>query len=157
MCFILQRLFSENKEKLINAALVSLLDREIGPELATAEEIEALFQALRRLVASKAGFAAFTSVPGLREKIGIRVVKALTRNSDAVTYAVLDMLGALMQPMHDDYDLRQEQLNKASLMQSKKFLEGVLDVFTTHVVCEKLICLKCFSKVNYHDTNITRS
>ena len=38
------------------------------------------------------------------------------------------------QPMHDDYDLRQEQLNKTSLLSSKKFLENLLDLFSTHVV-----------------------
>ena len=36
--------------------------------------------------------------------------------------------------MHDDYDLRQEQLNKASLMSSKKFLENLLEKFVSNVV-----------------------
>jgi len=36
--------------------------------------------------------------------------------------------------MHDDYDLRQEQLNKASILSTKKFLEGLLEMFNTHVV-----------------------
>lgn len=36
--------------------------------------------------------------------------------------------------MHDDYDLRQEQLNKASLLSSKKFLENLLEKFNSHVV-----------------------
>lgn len=36
--------------------------------------------------------------------------------------------------MHDDYDLRQEQLNKASLLFSKKFLENLLEKFNSHVV-----------------------
>lgn len=38
------------------------------------------------------------------------------------------------QPMHDEYDLRQEQLNKYSLLSSKKFLEALLDTFKDHVV-----------------------
>lgn len=129
-----QGLFAENKEKLINGALMALVDRDMDLESASPEDIEGQFQALRRLVASKAGFAAFTALPTLREKIGTRVVKALTKNHEAITHAVLDMLGALMQPMHDDYDLRQEQMNKASLMSSKKFMEGLLEVFSTHVV-----------------------
>lgn len=41
---------------------------------------------------------------------------------------------ASLQPMHDDYDLRQEQLNKASLLSSKKFLENLLEKFITNVV-----------------------
>lgn len=36
--------------------------------------------------------------------------------------------------MHEEYDLRQEQLNKQSIMSSKKFLEGLLDMFSMHVV-----------------------
>jgi DnaJ family protein C protein 13 len=35
--------------------------------------------------------------------------------------------------MHDDYDLRQEQLNKSSLLSSKSFLESLLDVLKLHV------------------------
>ena len=38
------------------------------------------------------------------------------------------------QPMHDNYDLRQEQMNKSSLLSSKKFLATLLEIFTTHVV-----------------------
>lgn len=40
--------------------------------------------------------------------------------------------------MHDDYDLRQEQLNKASLLFSKKFLENLLEKFNSHVVSQVL-------------------
>lgn len=97
-----------------------------------------------------------------REKLGVKTVKALKRNNNGVTHAAVDMLCALMcvsiskstecrctnqswisslftligslQPMHDDYDLRQEQLNKASLLSSKKFLENLLEKFITNVV-----------------------
>lgn len=113
---------------------MALVDRDMDLDSARPEDIEGQFHALRRLFASKAGFAAFTNLPTLREKIGSRVVKALSKNNEAITHAVLDMLGALMQPMHDDYDLRQEQINKASLMSSKKFMEGLLEVFVVHAV-----------------------
>jgi DnaJ family protein C protein 13 len=46
--------------------------------------------------------------------MGIKVVKALKRNNEGVAHASIDTLNALIQPMHDNYDLRQEQLNKAS-------------------------------------------
>lgn len=46
-----------------------------------------------------------------------------------------------LQPMHDDYDLRQEQLNKASLLSSKKFLENLLEKFITNVVDIFLMCV----------------
>ena len=39
-----------------------------------------------------------------------------------------------MEPMHEDYDLKQEQLNKSSLLSSDRFLDGLLDMWTTHVV-----------------------
>ncbi|GAB0184323.1 dnaJ subfamily C member 13 [Grus japonensis] len=125
-------LFSENKEKLINNAITALLSQE-GDIAASNAELESQFQAVRRLVASKAGFLAFTQLPKFRERLGVKVVKALKRNNDGVTHASIDMLCALMCPMHDDYDLRQEQLNKASLLSSKKFLENLLEKFNSHV------------------------
>lgn len=125
-------LFSENKERLINNAITSLLSQEGDPATSNAE-LESQFQAVRRLVASKAGFQAFTQLPKFRERLGVKVVKALKRNNDGVTHSAIDMLCALMCPMHDDYDLRQEQLNKASLLSSKKFLENLLEKFNSHV------------------------
>ncbi len=49
-----------------------------------------------------------------REKMGIKVVKALKRNNEGVGHSAIDTLNALIQPMHDNYDLRQEQLNKVT-------------------------------------------
>ena len=89
-------------------------------------DTEQEFLALRRLVASRAGFAAFTQLAGFREKLGLKVVKALQRNRDHVTQAAVDVLCALMEPMYDESDLRQEQLNKSSLLSSSKFLEGTI-------------------------------
>ena len=40
-------------------------------------------------------------------------------------------------PMHDNYDLRQEQMNKSSLLSSRKFLGTLLEIFTTHVVSKQ--------------------
>ncbi|XP_058231751.1 dnaJ homolog subfamily C member 13-like isoform X4 [Hemibagrus wyckioides] len=125
-------LFSENKEKLINNAILALLSQDTELSGSNAE-LEAQFQAIRRLVASKAGFQAFTQLPKFRERLGVKTVKALKRNNNGVTHAAVDMLCALMCPMHDDYDLRQEQLNKASLLSSKKFLESLLEKFISNV------------------------
>lgn len=58
----LQGLFSENKEKLINNAILALLSQEAELPALNAE-LESHFQAIRRLVASKAGFQAFTQLP----------------------------------------------------------------------------------------------
>lgn len=123
----------DNKEKPIQIALLTLLEKEGDQESIHPELLEAQFQAIRRLVASKIGFATFTQNPRFREKVGLKVVKALKRNDIGVTHSIVDMLCALMQPMHDDYDLRQEQLNKSSLLSSKKFLENLLEVFVFHV------------------------
>ncbi|XP_029728722.2 dnaJ homolog subfamily C member 13 isoform X2 [Aedes albopictus] len=128
-------LFSENKERLITAALQALVgggSKEDMNQLNNVE-LEASFHVLRRLLASKVGFAAFTNQQGFRESIGLRVVHALKRNNLAVTYAAIDMINALMHPMHTEYDLKQEQLNKSSLLHSKSFLEQLLDMWTKHV------------------------
>lgn len=42
--------------------------------------------------------------------------------------------GSLMQPMHANYELRLEQLNKASLLSNKQFVEHLLDLIVEHVV-----------------------
>ncbi|KAL8616890.1 hypothetical protein ACOMHN_041809 [Nucella lapillus] len=127
-------LFAQNKEKLISQALASLMEQPEGPSSAqTATALEAQLHAVRRLVASKAGFQAFTEMPGMREKVGLKVVKAFKRNDVGVTHAALDMLCALMQPMHDNYDLRREQLNKASILSSRKFLDILVELFNRHI------------------------
>nr|CAD7426370.1 unnamed protein product [Timema monikensis] len=122
-------LFAENKEKLITGALQSLVQKEGDQTSITLPELEGQFHALRRLVASKIGFSAFTAMPGFRESVGKKVVKALKRDNDGVTHAAIDMVCALMHPMHDNYDLRQEQLNKSSLLSTNKFLESLLDMW----------------------------
>lgn len=58
----------------------------------------------------------------------------MKRNSEAMTHAALDMICALMHPMHDDCDIKQEQLNKSSLLSNSSFLNGLLDKWTHHVV-----------------------
>ncbi|CAG9859086.1 unnamed protein product [Phyllotreta striolata] len=126
-------IFSENKDKLITGVLQSLVSKDSDPKAISLEELEAQFQALRRLVASKVGYAAFTKLPGFREAVGQKVIAALKRNDYAVTQAAIDVICALMHPMHDDYDLRQEQLNKSSLLQTKGFLESLLNMWTTHI------------------------
>lgn len=68
-----------------------------------------------------------------RETIGRKVVTSLQRKDLAVTYAAIDMLNSLMHSMSADYDLKQEQLNKSSLLSSKAFLESLLNMWTDHV------------------------
>ncbi|XP_072378328.1 dnaJ homolog subfamily C member 13 [Diabrotica undecimpunctata] len=126
-------IFSENKEKLITGVLQSLVSKEGDQKTISLVELEAQFQGLRRLVASKVGYASFTKLPGFREAIGHKVIAALKRDDYAVTQAAIDVICALMHPMHDDYDLRQEQLNKSSLLQTKPFLDSLLNMWTQHI------------------------
>lgn len=126
----LQGLFTEKKDRIILSALNAVVNKD----LETNGEIEAQFHCLRRLVVSEIGFAAFTILSGFREAIGHKVVKALKRQDYGVTQAAIDCICALMQPMHDDCDLRQEYLNKNSLLSSNKFLESLLDMWINHIV-----------------------
>ena len=56
-------LFTENKEKLIHQAVIALLSKEGDQGSVPPVELESQFHSLRRLVASKAGYEAFTSLP----------------------------------------------------------------------------------------------
>ena len=59
-------MFAENKEKLILGALQALAQKEV--DIPTAQlsnlELEAIFHALGRLLATKVGYAAFTNLAG---------------------------------------------------------------------------------------------
>ncbi|CAI8058524.1 DnaJ homolog subfamily C member 13 [Geodia barretti] len=94
-------IFSENKEKLINGSLTALLMKEGDQSSLPNDRLEEQFHALRRLVASKAGYEAFTSLTNFREIVGKKVVRALRRKDDGISHASVDFLCALMQPMHD--------------------------------------------------------
>ena len=70
----------------------------------------------------------------IRESVGKKVVWALKLQNEAVTHAAIDMLCALMHPMHKDFEIRYEQLNKTSLLMTKAFLESLLEMWINHVV-----------------------
>ncbi|VDP07696.1 unnamed protein product [Soboliphyme baturini] len=134
-------LFAENKEKLIVNCLMIILDSCHNLSAAAWEQV---FLALRKLFASKAGFSAFYAVPRpthfqkcalcrLREMLGSAVMIALKLNDDGVSQVAIDALCALMHPLHDNYELKVEQMNKWSLLSSRKFVEHILDMFCFHV------------------------
>jgi len=139
------KLFAENKARLIEAALISLVDQGDGGSIPISDssnlsnqaskpaDIEQYYQAIRRLVASKAGFAMFNQSERFRAYLGRSIVKTIKLANDAITYAGFDVLCALMQPMHPDCDIRHEQLNKNSLLATRQFLESLLDVLKLHV------------------------
>lgn len=86
-----------------------------------------------------------------REVVGKKVMSAIKRNDDGISFSCVDFLCALMQPMHDNFDLRQEQLNKRSLLSSKGFLEKLLQPLKDHVVSSirnKLSCMRMYSTIN---------
>lgn len=72
------------------------------------------------------------------------VVAVLKRKEEAIDHATVEMLCSLMQPMHANYELRLEQLNKASMLSSKQFVEHLLDLVVEHVVGRKLEVLANF-------------
>ena len=78
-----------------------------------------------------------------REVVGKKVMNAIKRNDDGISFSCVDFLCALMQPMHDNFDLRQEQLNKRSLLSSKGFLEKLLQPLKDHVVSRILTLCHC--------------
>ncbi|XP_024081075.1 dnaJ homolog subfamily C member 13 isoform X2 [Cimex lectularius] len=129
-------IFKENKEKpivqVLNVITTKIKDTVDTNSLCD-EELEALYHAIRRLVASKTGFSSFTQLNGFRESLGFIVVKGLNRNNEAMTHAAVDMICALMRPMHEDYDLKQEQQNKSSLLSKEDFLNKLLDRWTHYV------------------------
>jgi len=61
------------------------------------------------------------------------VIQALKSTSDIAIYSSLDLISALMQPMHLDADLRIEQDNKEKILNSSKFLDSLLEMWTSHV------------------------
>ncbi|KAL1130026.1 hypothetical protein AAG570_012969 [Ranatra chinensis] len=131
-------IFKDNKERPIIEALQAITVKHkegllYDPDSLCEEEVEALFQLIRRLVASKIGFGAFTQLLGFRDSLGFLVLKGLKRDHEAITHAAIDMICALMHPMHDDYDLKQEQLNKSSLLSNVNFLSKLLDNWIHHV------------------------
>lgn len=141
------KLFAESKAKLIIDALKSFLDQSdengipifnahdssVGQQNKSSADVEQYYQAIRRLVASKPGFAFFNQSERFRSYLGASIVETIKLNNDSITYAGFDVLCALMQPMHPDCDIRHEQLNKSSLLATKKFLESLLDVLKLHI------------------------
>ncbi|KAL3096073.1 hypothetical protein niasHS_005832 [Heterodera schachtii] len=147
--------FTDNKSKTIVACLDAVLSEQIvqqqqdmvvqtqrvvnnvhAPVVDTTEpiiRIEAQLACLHRLFASKTGFQAFTTVDGIREKLGSLVISVLKRRCEAIDHATVELLCALMQPMHANFDLRIEQLNKQSLLSSRAFVEHLLQLVVDHV------------------------
>ncbi|KAK6045213.1 hypothetical protein COOONC_17282, partial [Cooperia oncophora] len=126
--------FTENKGKVIVGALEAVLGESYDKDDPNyVYKCEAQLQCLRRLFASKSGFQAFTEVPGVREKLGTLVIRVLSYKNEAIDYATVEALCALMHPMHNQYELRTEQLNKHSLLSSTKFVEHLLDLIVNHV------------------------
>ncbi|CAD6190910.1 unnamed protein product [Caenorhabditis auriculariae] len=126
--------FTENKGKVIVGAIEAVLSENYGQEdQHYKHKTEAQLLCLRRLFASKSGFQAFTEVNGVREKLGTLVVRVLSWKCESLDHATVEALTALMHPMHNEYELRIEQLNKQSLMSSPKFVEHLLDLVVIHV------------------------
>ena len=53
-----------------------------------------------------------------REKVGWKVAKALKRGDDGISHAAIDMLCALMEPMHQVTNCGREQKTRMTLTTS---------------------------------------
>ncbi|VDK28943.1 unnamed protein product [Gongylonema pulchrum] len=122
--------FTESKEKTIVGCVESVVAENFAQEI---HKCEAQLQCLRRLFASKSGFRAFTTVPGIREKLGDLVIRMLNISNECIDYATVEMLCSLMQPLHRNSELKLEQLNKQSLLATPQFVEHLLDLIVKHV------------------------
>ncbi|TKR92925.1 hypothetical protein L596_007484 [Steinernema carpocapsae] len=94
---------------------------------------EAQLQALHRIFGSKHGFHAFTAVDGIRADLGRLVVNMLKLEHEAIDYACVEMLNALMQPLHVNYDLRMEQNNKQALLSTDDFVKHLMGLMVNHI------------------------
>ncbi|VDM52100.1 unnamed protein product, partial [Angiostrongylus costaricensis] len=110
--------FAENKGKVIVGALEAVLGE-------CYEKIRIWFFLFKKF--------RFILSFSVREKLGNLVVRVLSYKSEAIDYATVEALCALMHPMHNHYELRTEQLNKQSLLSSVKFVEHLLDLIVHHV------------------------
>lgn len=54
-----------------------------------------------------------------------------TTTTETTIHSALEVISALMQPMHSDSDLRIEQENKEKVLNSGKFLDSLLDMWTS--------------------------
>jgi len=71
----------------------------------------------------------------VREKLGTLVQSVLNKNNEAIDNATVEMLCALLQPMHANFDLRYEQLNKQSMLASRPFDVHLIQLMVKHIVC----------------------
>lgn len=70
----------------------------------------------------------------VREKLGTLVQSVLNKNNEAIDNATVEMLCALLQPMHANFDLRFEQLNKQSMLASRPFDVHLIQLMVKHIV-----------------------
>lgn len=132
-----------------------------GDKFELIHKIENQLQCLRRLFASKSGYQAFTSVNGyggnlaysvqspshhcavfrVREKLGTLVQTVLNKNNEAIDNATVEMLCALLQPMHANFELRFEQLNKQSMLASRPFDVHLIQLMVKHIVSFMHFCI----------------
>lgn len=70
----------------------------------------------------------------VREKLGDLVIRMLNISNECIDYATVEMLCSLMQPMHSNYELKLEQLNKQSLLANPQFVEHLLNLVVKHTV-----------------------
>ena len=69
-----------------------------------------------KLASQEENYAMFFAHIRFRDKLGVKVIKALKRNDDGVTHAAIDMLCALMQVRARNLGNCEEQLGRLSVV-----------------------------------------
>ncbi|PWV15681.1 putative endosomal trafficking protein RME-8 [Trypanosoma cruzi] len=117
-------LFAENREKMIFSGLAALLNN--FPVTDDPLVVVQQFYALRRLCVARIGFSSVAVVPSFMKNIEDVSMKALKMNHVAVSHAVVDLLGTLMTPHHDYYELAHEEANKNYILGQEQLVLRLL-------------------------------
>ncbi|KAH9580066.1 DnaJ domain [Trypanosoma melophagium] len=127
-------LFAENREKMIFAALMALLNN--FPISDNPIIIVQQFYALRRLCVTRIGFSSAALVPSLIKSIECVCMSALKMNNLAVSHAVIDLLCVLMTPHHNHYELAHEKINKNRILKHERLVKELMIMLHNYTISE---------------------
>lgn len=129
--------FSEKHAKLVSAFIANMMP----PDMEHADEVDpqvvvAALQAVRRVIASRIGFEAFTQQPGVKSRLVACFHTALASHNEAVQHAAIEVASALLNPVfeaHLDSDIATEQLNKRELLADRELsVERLIQLCNDH-------------------------
>ncbi|KAI0987921.1 hypothetical protein GJ496_001173 [Pomphorhynchus laevis] len=125
----------DDQTKYVSNALNSILNLSLSG--VDVDFSESCLCVLKRLLSLPIGCDQFSKNSTIRDGLG-RIVKHAVEQCSAVAYAAIEVLNMLMQPTAQQssasgQDLLREQRNKRYLLQSERFVGGLLDLLAKHV------------------------